>query len=121
MRVDTIRGFFAHFTAFTIIVGGMTIIFLSRLDPVDARGPLQLMVAGFIGAAITFLFSAEVASRATYAAASSTAAGAASMPTVVTSSGPPAETTITPAQTTVPPGPPTAIEADGVTVEDGEP
>ena len=62
MTTDTIKTAFTYLTAFTIIVGGFVIIYLTRADV--AATEIRLLIAGFIGAATTFLFSDRVASQA---------------------------------------------------------
>jgi hypothetical protein len=78
MQADTVKLWFTYAIAFVVIVGGGVMLFITRTDPDPAN--LQLLIAGFIGAAITFVFGAESATRATRAAQSSAAAATASPP-----------------------------------------
>ena len=87
MTTDTIKAGFTYLTALVIIVGGFALIYLTRSDV--AANEIRLLIAGFIGSALTFLFSDRVASQATNAAV-------ASQPTVTTNAGPPASVTVSP-------------------------
>ena len=62
MTAETVKTFFTYLTAYTIIVGGFVIIYLTRSDV--AASEIRLLIAGFIGSAITFLFSKSVADQA---------------------------------------------------------
>lgn len=65
MQADTIKLLFAYTTAFVIVVGGGLILFLVRLDPPESSSAsLSLVVAGFIGSAITFVFTREAGTQA---------------------------------------------------------
>jgi hypothetical protein len=59
--VDTIRAVFTYTTALVIVVGGGAIIYVSRSEP--AAADVVAIVAGFMGAALTFLFSSETQTR----------------------------------------------------------
>lgn len=59
--VDTIRALFTYATALVIIVGGGAVIFVARADPASAD--VVAIVSGFMGAALTFLFSSETQTR----------------------------------------------------------
>lgn len=83
MNADTLKTIFTYLTAYSLVVGGLIIIYLTRLDP--AATEIRLLIAGFVGAATTFLFSERVA-----------AAAVSHQPTVTTTPGPPAITTVTP-------------------------
>lgn len=61
MQTDQIKLLFTYVLASVVIVGGGVMLFVSRLE---AASDFQLVVAGFIGAAITFVFGAESATRA---------------------------------------------------------
>jgi hypothetical protein len=65
---DTIKLVFTYGIAAAVIVGGGIMLYLTRLDGVS---DFQLVLAGFIGSAITFVFSQESAKSATRAAQSS--------------------------------------------------
>jgi len=76
---DTLKLIFTYGIATIIIVGGGLILYLTRLDPPESNSQnLSLLFAGFIGAAVTFVFNRESATQATRAAQSSSAAGVAS-------------------------------------------
>ena len=89
MNSDTLKTVFTYLTAYSLVVGGLLIIYLTRSDA--AAQEIRLLIAGFVGAATTFLFSERVAASAI-----------ASQPTVTTSAGPPQVTTITPANEATP-------------------
>lgn len=71
MQSDTIKILFTYFIATVIIVGGGAMLFVTRLDPPDSSQNLQLVLAGFIGAAIQYVFNKESTTQATRAAQSS--------------------------------------------------
>ncbi len=77
---DNIKLLFTYVTALLIIVGGGLMLYAIRLDdPANTNSAnLSLLLAGFIGAAITFTFGRETATQATRASQSSNAAGVAS-------------------------------------------
>lgn len=85
MRSDTLKLTFTYVIALTIVVGGGLFLYATRSEP-DSR-ELQLVIAGFIGAAISFVFNRESATQATRASQSSSAMGAATATTVTP--GPP--------------------------------
>lgn len=79
MQIDTIKAVFTYATALIIILAGFGFLFF-YVPPAGDNGQAAsalLAVTGLMGGASTFLFSAEVATRATRAASASTAAGAA--------------------------------------------
>jgi hypothetical protein len=71
MQTDTIKLVFTFATVAVVVIGGGLMLYSTQ----DQN--LQLVLAGFIGAALQF--SAESATRATRAAQTSAAAGAASV------------------------------------------
>ncbi len=76
---DNIKLVFTYLTALIVIVGGGLMLYGIRLDPPDSNSSnISLLLAGFIGAAITFTFGRETATQATRASQSSNAAGVAS-------------------------------------------
>jgi hypothetical protein len=80
VQTDTIKLIFTYTIAAIVIVGGGLMLFLARNDPADSGAQaLQLVIAGFIGSAITFVFGQESATRATRAAQSSAAGAAATI------------------------------------------
>lgn len=66
MNADTIKAFFTYATAFVVVVGGMAVIYFSRNDTASAQ--VQLLIGGFIGSALTFLFVQENSTRASRSA-----------------------------------------------------
>lgn len=58
--VDTIRAIATYLIAFTVVVGGGAILYGTRDDP---SSEIAVIVAGFIGSALTFVFSSEVQTR----------------------------------------------------------
>lgn len=70
MTSDTLKTFFTYLTALVVIMGGFAIIYLTRTDL--AASEIRLLIAGFIGSALTFLFSARVADQASANATPST-------------------------------------------------
>jgi hypothetical protein len=69
-KIDTIRALYAYSIAAAIILGGgLTITFVPDLD-----ANTKLVVAGFMGSAITFVFGQETATRTARQQASATLA-----------------------------------------------
>lgn len=68
MQTDTIKLLFTYVIALVVIIGGGAMLYFTQ------DGDLRLVVAGFMGAAITFVFNRESATQATRAAQSSAAA-----------------------------------------------
>lgn len=67
-KIDTIRALYTYtIAAFIICAGGAALVMLPTLDD-----NTRVVIAGFIGSAITFLFSSETSTRTArqYAAAS---------------------------------------------------
>ena len=58
---DTVKIVFVYGMAAVVIIGGGIMLFVSRNE---ANTDFALVVAGFIGSAITFLFGQESATRA---------------------------------------------------------
>lgn len=83
MNADTIKAFFTYFTALAVVLGGIAVIYLSRAD--DSSSQIQLLIGGFIGSALTFLFVQENSTRSQRASERQFAQGSAS-------SSPPLET-----------------------------
>jgi fluoride ion exporter CrcB/FEX len=84
--IDTIRAVFTYVTVLVVVSGGFVIIFLTRSDP--SATDTRLMIAGFIGSALTFTFSTEVQTRTARQAAASTYAATSGTNGESTSSGP---------------------------------
>lgn len=86
MNADTIKAFFTYFTALVVVLGGLSVMYLTRGD-VNAS-QLQVIVSGFIGSALTFLFVQENSTRASRTAERQFAQGSnSSTPTTVNASG----------------------------------
>jgi hypothetical protein len=74
-QIDTIRALFTYTIAFVVVVGGGFMLFVSRSDVnID---DVRVVIAGFIGSALTFVFGQEVQTRTARQAAASTAASTA--------------------------------------------
>jgi hypothetical protein len=77
-QVDTIKALFTYVIASFIVVGGFLVLYTTRLDPPESNSQnVALVVSGFIGSAITFVFGSEVQTRTARQAAASTAASTA--------------------------------------------
>jgi len=59
--VDTIRAVFTYAIALVVVTGGGAVIFVSRGDAASAD--TVAIMAGFIGAALAFVFSSETQTR----------------------------------------------------------
>lgn len=70
-QIDTIRALFTYLIATIVVVGGGAILFTAR-DPTSSD--LRVVVAGFIGSALTFVFGSEVQTRTARQSAAATAA-----------------------------------------------
>ena len=57
MQIDTLRALFTYSAALVVLIGGGIILYVTP-DP-----DLRVMVGGFMGAAIQFLFGTEIATR----------------------------------------------------------
>lgn len=78
MQVDTIKAAITYVTALLLILGGMLFLYLTRLDPPESQtSALIPLVAGFVGAAIQFLFNRETQQQTARQVERSTATGAA--------------------------------------------
>ncbi len=93
---ETLKLSFTYLIALLLIVGGLIFLFLTRADdPQNTSTPTLIpLVAGFIGAAVQFVFSRETQTSTAHATERAFTAGAASAPTVTTSPGPPATVTV---------------------------
>jgi len=78
-QVEVIRAIFTYLIALIVVLGGGAIIYTSRSD--TAATDVVAIVAGFVGSALTFAFSAEVQARTARQSASATLAGASSQAT----------------------------------------
>lgn len=71
--VDTIRAVATYVIAAIVVIGGFVILRDPSVDAAD-----HVVIAGFVGSALTFVFSSEVQTRTARQAAASTAAANAS-------------------------------------------
>lgn len=95
MGIDTVKVVYTYTIATLVIAGGFAILYLSRLDP-PTPNSLGLVMAGFVGAAIQFVFNRETQTSTARQVERGVAQGAASQPTTTVSGDPPT-TTVTPA------------------------
>lgn len=96
MGIDSIKVAFTYGIAALLVVGGLLFLFASRNDPAGGQSSSMVpLVAGFIGAAIQFVFNRETQTSTARQVERATAAGASSQPTVTTGGVPPT-TTVTP-------------------------
>lgn len=72
--VDTIRAVFTYLIALVVVIGGGLILYLSKTDP--SAGDFRAVVAGFIAAAITFVFQQETQTRTARQSVASSTNGA---------------------------------------------
>jgi hypothetical protein len=77
--VDTIRALFTYSIALIVITAGGWMIYVSRNDP-NATDTVAI-VAGFMGATLTFVFNQETQTRTARQSNTATAQGAASVST----------------------------------------
>jgi hypothetical protein len=70
VQTDSLKLIFTYLVVLLVVAGGGTELYLTD----DTQ--LQLVLSGFIGSALTFVFSQETAKQATRAAQTSSAAGA---------------------------------------------
>jgi hypothetical protein len=69
VQVDTIKAIATYLIALVIVLGGFIILYVSRAEAVtDTR----LIIAGFMGSAVTFVFSSETQTRTARQAAAAT-------------------------------------------------
>jgi hypothetical protein len=102
MGLDTLKVTYTYAIATIIVIGGLAILYFSRLDPPESNSQnLGLVVAGFIGIALQFVFQRETQTSTARQVERATAAGVASQPTVTTGGEPPT-TTVTPAAPAMP-------------------
>jgi len=72
--IDTIKALFTYITATGLAIGGLVAIFLMRADV--SASDTRLVIAGFVGSSITFLYGQEVQTRTARQAAAQASAGA---------------------------------------------
>ena len=70
MKADDVKLWFSYGLAAVVIIGGGLMLYASRLE---SNTDFALLIAGFIGAAISFVFNRESATQATRAAQASAA------------------------------------------------
>jgi hypothetical protein len=103
MGLDTLKVTYTYAIATVIVIGGLLILYFSRLDPPESNSQnLDLVISGFIGIALQFVFQRETQSSTARQVERSTAAGAASQPTMTVSGDPPTTTVSPPDPTPVP-------------------
>lgn len=61
MSLDTSRAFFTYLTTMIVVVGGFLFLFAVRSDPTTRD--LVTIVAGFMGAALQFLFGSQITAQ----------------------------------------------------------
>jgi hypothetical protein len=72
VQADTVKLVATYGLAFIVVIGGGAMLFVTRLDPPDSQSAQYgLLIAGFIGSALTWAFNREAATQATRAAQSS--------------------------------------------------
>jgi len=74
MQSDTVRLIFTYVIALTVVVGGGIALVLTRNEA--NAGDLRVIMAGFIGSALTFVFGSEVQARTARQSAAATLAAA---------------------------------------------
>lgn len=85
MQIDTIKVIYTYTIATIIVLGGGAILYFAPLTQ-DAQSAtnLSLVIAGFIGAALQFVFNRETQTSTARQVERATAAGAASAPATST-------------------------------------
>lgn len=63
MTMETARAFFTYLTALVVVVGGILVIYLTRDDA--SASELRVIMAGFVGAALQFLFGSQISTQTT--------------------------------------------------------
>lgn len=77
MGIDTIKVGFTYGIAAFLVVGGLIFLYLSRNDPAGGQSAAMApLVAGFVGAAIQFVFNRETQTSTARQVERATAAGA---------------------------------------------
>ena len=61
MSVETARAFFTYLTTTIVVVGGFVFLYAVHADPTSRD--LVTIVAGFMGAALQFLFGAQITAQ----------------------------------------------------------
>lgn len=73
MQIDTIRAIATYIIALVVVVGGFAIIFASRAD--QSATDTRIVIAGFVGVALQFVFGQEVSTRSARATTAATIVG----------------------------------------------
>lgn len=94
---DNIKLVFTYSIAAILILGGLFILYQTRLDPPDQVADLKLIVSGFVGSAVTFVFYREAQTSTARQVERNYATSASQQPTTTVNAGPPATATVTPA------------------------
>jgi hypothetical protein len=76
MNADTIKAAFTYLIAFTVVVGGFAVIYFTKSE--SSAAEIRLLIGGFIGSALTFVFVQENSTRASRSAERQFAQGSAS-------------------------------------------
>lgn len=97
MGIDMLKVFYTYLIATILVVGGLAFLFFSRNDdPAGQSAAMVPLVAGFVGAAIQFVFSRETQTSTARQVERGIAQGAASQPTTTVSGDPPTVTSTPP-------------------------
>lgn len=76
MNTDSIKVIFTYVIAAGLILGGFIFLAIARLDPPNSPSTSMIpLVAGFIGAAVQFVFNRETQTQTARQVERSTAAG----------------------------------------------
>lgn len=76
MKSDTVKLAATYGTAVILAIGGIgALIYVSMQPGIEGRDGLMALLGGFVGSAVTFLFSSDSALRATRAAERSAGVG----------------------------------------------
>lgn len=76
MQADAIKLIFTYAIVAITVLGGLGFLFATRLDPPGTSQDLQLVIAGYIGSALTFVFTRETQTQTARSTASAIAQGA---------------------------------------------
>ena len=79
MKTDTLRLIFTYIIALAVVVGGGLTIWLTANDP--SATDLRILIGGFIGATLQFVYGGEVQTRTGKQAEASTASAVAAVQT----------------------------------------
>lgn len=64
MQSDTIKLLSSYLTAVVLAIGGCLLLVYVAMQPIDGKDGLMALLGGFIGAAITFLFTGNAGTSA---------------------------------------------------------